>query len=38
MIKHTGFEVKKDKELNGLSLAGIGDGTTIKNIAILVVG
>ncbi|MDF1883764.1 hypothetical protein JHD49_07435, partial [Sulfurimonas sp. SAG-AH-194-C21] len=35
VIKHTGFEVKKDKELNGLSLAGIGDGTTIKNIAII---
>ncbi|MDQ7043370.1 MAG: hypothetical protein Q9M34_07560, partial [Sulfurimonas sp.] len=35
VIKHTGYEVKKDKELNGLSLAGIGDGTTIKNIAII---
>ena len=35
VIKHTGFEVKKDKELNGLSLAGIGSGTTIKNIAII---
>lgn len=35
VIKHTGFEVKKDKELNGLSLAGVGSGTRIKNIAII---
>lgn len=34
-IKHTGYEVKKDKELNGLSLAGVGKGTQIKNIAII---
>jgi hypothetical protein len=34
-IKHTGYKVKKDKELNGLSLAGVGSGTTIKNIAII---
>ncbi len=35
VIKHTGYEVKKDKELNGLSLAGVGSGTIIKNIAII---
>lgn len=34
-IKHTGYEVQKDKELNGLSLAGVGRGTKIKNIAII---
>ena len=35
IVKHTGYEVKKDKELNGLSLAGVGKGTVIKNIAII---
>lgn len=35
VIKHTGYEVKKDRELNGLSLAGVGSGTVIKNIAII---
>ncbi len=35
LIKHTGFEVEKDKELNGLSLAGVGSGTILKNIAIV---
>lgn len=35
VIKHSGFEVEKDKELNGLSLAGVGSGTTLKNIAII---
>ncbi|WP_297443973.1 hypothetical protein [Sulfurimonas sp.] len=35
VIKYTGYEVKKDKELNGLSLAGVGSGTVIKNIAII---
>ncbi len=35
VIKHSGFEVEKDKELNGLSLAGVGSGTTIKNVAII---
>ncbi len=35
VIKHTGYEVEKDKELNGLSLAGVGSGTTLKNIAII---
>ena len=34
-IKHTGYEVEKDKELNGLSLLAVGNGTTIKNIAII---
>lgn len=35
LIKHTGYKVKKDKELNALSLAGVGRGTTLKNIAII---
>ncbi|MEA1892845.1 MAG: hypothetical protein U9N33_09045 [Campylobacterota bacterium] len=35
LIKHTGYQVKKDKELNGLSLAGVGRNTVIKNIAII---
>ncbi len=35
LIKHTGYKVKKDKELNGLSLAGIGRKTVVKNIAII---
>jgi hypothetical protein len=35
VIKHSGYEVEKDKELNGLSLAGVGSGTTLKNIAVI---
>jgi len=35
LIKHSGYEVEKDKELNGLSLAGVGSGTTLTNIAII---
>jgi len=35
LIKHTGYKVKKDKELNGLSLAGVGKSTIIKNIALV---
>ena len=35
VIKHTGYAVETGKELNGLSLAGVGSGTTIKNIAII---
>ena len=35
VIKHSGYEVEKDKELNGLSLAGVGSGTILKNIAII---
>ncbi|WP_345969679.1 hypothetical protein WCX72_10185 [Sulfurimonas sp. HSL1-6] len=34
-VKHSGYEVEKDKELNGLSLAGVGSGTILKNIAII---
>ena len=34
-IKHTGYEVQTDAELNGLSLGGVGSGTTIDNVAIL---
>jgi len=35
VIKNSGFEVEEDKELNGLSLLAVGNGTTINNIAIL---
>ena len=35
VIKHSGYEVETDKELNGLSLAGVGTGTSISNIAII---
>ena len=34
-IKNTGFEVEVDKELNGLSMLAVGDGTTVQNVAIL---
>ncbi|MFV1873451.1 MAG: hypothetical protein ACMZ64_09040 [Oleiphilus sp.] len=34
-IKYSGYEVEKDKELNGLSLGSVGSGTTINNIAII---
>ena len=33
VVKYTGFEVEKDKELNGISLGSVGAGTTIENIA-----
>ncbi len=35
VIKYSGFAVEKDKELNGLSLASVGSGTEINNIAII---
>ena len=35
VIKHSGYEVEKDKELNGLSLAGVGSGTVIKHVAVI---
>ena len=34
-IKHSGYAVEIDKELNGLSLAGVGSGTTLTNIAVI---
>jgi len=33
-IRNSGFAVAPDKEVNGLSLCGIGSGTTIENITI----
>jgi len=33
-IHNSGFAVAEDKEVNGLSLAGIGSGTTVENIKI----
>jgi len=35
LVKHSGFEVEKDKELNGLSLGGVGSGTVFENVAIV---
>jgi len=35
LVKHTGFKVAADKELNGLSMGGVGSGTTITNIAVV---
>jgi len=35
LVKHTGYEVEVSKELNGLSLGGVGSGTSISNIAIV---
>lgn len=34
-IKHTGYKVENDKELNGLSLLAVGSGTTIENVAVI---
>jgi hypothetical protein len=34
IIKHAGFEVAPDDELNGLTLNAVGSGTTIENIQI----
>ncbi|MCG8610276.1 MAG: DUF4214 domain-containing protein [Pseudomonadales bacterium] len=33
VVKYSGFEVEKDKELNGISLGSVGSGTIIENIA-----
>lgn len=35
IIKYSGFEIEKDKELNGLSLGSVGSGTTIEDIAVI---
>jgi hypothetical protein len=34
VIKHAGFEVATDDELNGLTLNAVGSGTTIENIEV----
>lgn len=34
VVKHTGAEVAPDNELNGISLNGVGSGTTIENIEV----
>ncbi len=34
IIKHAGFEVAPDDELNGLTLNAVGSGTTIENVEI----
>ena len=33
MVRNTGYAVTADAELNGLSLGGVGNGTTITNVA-----
>jgi hypothetical protein len=33
-LRHGGFELTPGKELNGLTLAGVGRGTTVRNIEI----
>jgi hypothetical protein len=35
VIMHSGYEVEVDAELNGLSLGGVGSGTTINGIAVI---
>ncbi len=35
IIKHSGYEVETDKELNGLSLLAVGSGTDISDIAVI---
>lgn len=35
IVKYSGYEVEKNKELNGISLASVGSGTTIENIAVI---
>lgn len=32
VVKYSGYEVEKDKELNGISLAAVGSGTVIENV------
>ena len=34
-IKYSGYEVETDKELNGLSLGGVGSGTTIDHVQVI---
>ena len=33
VVKYSGFEIEKDKELNGISLGSVGSGTIVENIA-----
>jgi hypothetical protein len=33
-IKYAGYEVIKDNELNGLTLAGVGSGTVVQNVQV----
>jgi hypothetical protein len=33
-IRHAGEQIGADNELNGLTLAGVGDGTTIENVEV----
>jgi trimeric autotransporter adhesin len=33
-VKHAGFEVLQDNELNGITFAGVGSGTTVSHIQV----
>ncbi len=35
VIKHSGYEVEVDAELNGLSLGGVGSATTVDNVVVI---
>jgi len=35
IIKHSGYEVETDKELNGLSLGGVGSSTVIDHVEVM---
>ncbi|MGW8123326.1 hypothetical protein ACV07N_11760 [Roseivirga echinicomitans] len=35
MVEYTGARINGDKEFNGLTLYGVGSGTTINNVAVL---
>ena len=34
IVKHTGFEVARDDELNGITFNAVGSGTTVENIQV----
>src|SRR3546814_6050578 len=33
-IRYAGFQLSQDKEINGLTLAGVGSGTTLDHIQV----
>jgi hypothetical protein len=33
-VQHSGFEILPNNELNGITLAGVGNGTTIENVQV----
>jgi hypothetical protein len=34
VIKYPGFTVTTNKELNGLTLSGVGNGTVVENVQV----